>query len=88
MASGRPDRVDAPTVSTWLRRVLGDPSLHGLLIAIGLLLALWPFVRSPEVGLAPAAAYLFAVWAAFVAALAGISRAREPRDRSGSSDRA
>lgn len=89
MASGRHDPHGAPTTaSARLRRALGDPSLHGVLVAVGFLLALWPFARTPEGELAPVTAYLFALWAAFVVALVAISRGRAARDGNGSSDRA
>ncbi len=70
-----------------LRRALGDPAFPVALLLVAGLLAAWPFVRSQPGGFAATSVYLFALWLAFVAALAGISWARRPPRESASSHR-
>jgi hypothetical protein len=45
------------------------------IVALGVLLFTWPFVRTPPLGIGASYAHLLGAWAAIVVALASLSRA-------------
>ncbi len=57
------------------RRVLGDGLFAGAIAAVAFLLLCWPFVRTPPPDAAAALAYLFGIWAAFIAVLVAMMAA-------------
>lgn len=77
---GRPHRRKPGTsrvaAARRVRRVLGDGVFAGASTAVGFLLLCWPFVRTPPPDAAATLAYVFAVWAAFIAVLAAMMAAR------------
>jgi hypothetical protein len=67
------------------------PPHHGAwavsIATLGLLLFVWPFLRTPLLGIGRSYGHLLGAWAAMIVALALFSRALG-RDRRGSDDRA
>ncbi len=58
--------------------MLRVPLFGGAIALLGFLALLWPLVSSPSMGVVAADAFLFAVWASFIAMLAAIARANRP----------
>jgi hypothetical protein len=51
------------------------------IVALGLLLFAWPFVRTPPLPLGPAYAHLLGAWLLVIASLVAMARALRPRPR-------
>ncbi|ABC82574.1 hypothetical protein [Anaeromyxobacter dehalogenans] len=56
------------------------------IVVLGLLLVIWPFVRTPPLPIAPAYAHLLGAWLGAVVALAAMARALRPHRRRGPPD--